>query len=103
LTGIGQVAFDPDLVSRTETTHLCVVGIDEDEKAEFAWLTSVWFTVSGYVGERIRRTARKGDQLDVHATVRLGGGGDYVFVVRDFTVRIAAAGVAAMNSAARSI
>jgi single-strand DNA-binding protein len=76
LTAIGQLARNPELVTRGDTSHtrFCLVGNDyagkDDEGAAREVVTSLWFVAFGALGEAIARNSRKGDQLIVEARVR---------------------------------
>jgi single-strand DNA-binding protein len=76
LTAVGQLARNPDLVSKGDKsyTKLCLVGNDyagkDEEGAAREVTTSLWFVAFGTMGESIARHARKGDQLILEARVR---------------------------------
>jgi single-strand DNA-binding protein len=76
LTAIGNLARNPELVSKGEKSYarLCLVGNDyagkDEEGAAREVVTSLWFVAFGAMGEAIARNARKGDQLIVEARVR---------------------------------
>lgn len=76
LTAIGNLARDPELTVKGETTYarLCLIGNDyagrDEDGAEREITTSIWFVAFGALGEAIGRTARKGDQLILSAQVR---------------------------------
>lgn len=76
LTAIGNLARNPDLVSKGEKSYakLCLVGNDyagkDEEGAAREVTTSLWFVAFGPLGESIARNARKGDQLILEARVR---------------------------------
>jgi single-strand DNA-binding protein len=76
LTAVGNLARNPELVARSETsyTRFCLVGNDysgKDEEGESREVTtSLWFTAFGTLGESLARHARKGDQLIIEAHVR---------------------------------
>lgn len=76
LIAIGNLARDPELAVKGETTYarLCLIGNDyagRDEDGEGRELTtSIWFVAFGALGEAIGRNARKGDQLILEARVR---------------------------------
>ena len=76
LTAVGNLARNPELVSKGERsyTKLCLVGNDyagkDDEGAAKEVVTSLWFVAFGPMGESIAQHARKGDQLILEARVR---------------------------------
>jgi len=76
LTAIGNLAANPELVSKGEMvfTRFCLVGNDyagrDEEGAAREVVTSVWFVAFGPIGEALARNSRKGDQLIVEARVR---------------------------------
>jgi len=76
LTAVGNLARNPDLVSKGDKsyTKLCLVGNDyagkDEEGAAREVTTSLWFVAFGPLGESIARHARKGDQLILEARVR---------------------------------
>ena len=77
LTAIGNLARDPELTVKGETTYarLCLIGNDyagrDEGGAEREITTSIWFVAFGALGEAIGRTARKGDMAPVtRANVR---------------------------------
>lgn len=76
LTAVGNLARNPELVSKGERSHtkLCLVGNDyagkDEEGAAKEVVTSLWFVAFGPMGESIARHARKGDQLILEAKVR---------------------------------
>ena len=76
LTAIGNLARDPELMSKGEKSYarLCLVGNDyagkDEEGTAREVTTSLWFVAFGALGESIARNARKGDQLIVEARVR---------------------------------
>jgi single-strand DNA-binding protein len=76
LIGVGNLAKDPELVSKGTAvyTRLCLVGNDyagkDEEGAPREIVTSLWFVAFGALGEVLARNARKGDQLMVEARVR---------------------------------
>jgi single-strand DNA-binding protein len=76
ITAIGNLARDPELVAKGETTYtrFCLTGNDhtgkEEEGAAREIATSLWFVAFGSLGEVIARYARKGDQLVLEARVR---------------------------------
>ncbi|HEV2229268.1 MAG TPA: single-stranded DNA-binding protein [Steroidobacteraceae bacterium] len=76
LTAVGNLARNPELVSKGERSYarLCLVGNDyagkDEEGAAKEVVTSLWFVAFGPMGESIARNARKGDQLILEAKVR---------------------------------
>ena len=76
LTAVGNLARNPDLVSKGDKsyTKLCLVANDyagkDEEGAAREVTTSLWFVAFGPLGESIARHARKGDQLILEARVR---------------------------------
>jgi single-strand DNA-binding protein len=76
LTAVGNLARDPDLAARNDTSYarFCLVGNDYAGKDEAGAArevtTSVWFVAFGPMGESLARNARKGDQLFIEAHVR---------------------------------
>ena len=76
LTAIGNLARDPELASKNESSYarFCLVGNDyagkDEEGGPREVTTSLWFVAFGPLGEAIAQHARKGDQLIVDARVR---------------------------------
>jgi single-strand DNA-binding protein len=76
LTAVGNLARNPELVTKGEKSHarFCLVGNDyagkDEEGAAREVTTSLWFVAFGAMGETIARNSRKGDQLIVDARVR---------------------------------
>jgi single-strand DNA-binding protein len=76
LTAVGNLARDPDLAARSDTSYarFCLVGNDYAGKDEGGTArevtTSLWFVAFGAMGESLARNARKGDQLFIEAHVR---------------------------------
>lgn len=76
LTAVGNLARNPELVSKGERSYakLCLVGNDyagkDEEGAAKEQVTSLWFVAFGPMGESIAHHARKGDQLILEAKVR---------------------------------
>lgn len=76
LTAIGNLARNPELVAKGDTSYarFCLIGSDyagkDDEGAAREIVTSLWFVAFGPLGEAIARNTRKGDQLFVEARVR---------------------------------
>ena len=98
LTAIGNLARDPELTAKGETTYarFCLIGNDyagrDEEGAEREIVTSVWFVAFGVLGETIAHHARRGDQLMIEAQVRADNWTDkqgerrydYSYVVQGF-------------------
>ncbi len=76
LTGIGNLARDPELISKGETTwaRFCLIGNDfagvDEEGSAREVATSIWFTAFGSLGKTIANHCRGGDQLIVQCRVR---------------------------------
>ena len=76
LVAIGNLATNPELISKGETvyTRFCLVGNDyagkDEEGSAREVVTSLWFVGFGGLGEAIAKNARKGDQLIVEARIR---------------------------------
>jgi single-strand DNA-binding protein len=76
LTAVGNLARDPELVAKNDTsyTRFCLVGNDyagkDEEGAAREVVTTLWLVAFGALGEALARNARKGDQLFVEAHVR---------------------------------
>ena len=76
MTAVGNLAKDPELASKGDTTYtrFCLVGNDyagKDGQGNVREVvTSVWFVAFENMGEAIAKNARKGDQLIVQAQVR---------------------------------
>jgi single-strand DNA-binding protein len=76
LTAVGNLASDPELAVKGETTYtrFCLVGNDyagKDENGNVReTVTSLWFVAFENLGEAIAKNARKGDQLILQAQVR---------------------------------
>jgi single-strand DNA-binding protein len=76
LTAVGNLARNPELVAKNETSYskLCLVGNDyagkDEEGAAREVVTTLWFVAFGAIGEALARNARKGDQLFIEARVR---------------------------------
>src|SRR5215813_8954695 len=71
---IGNLARNPELVSKGDLTYtrFLLVGNDyrrDEEGAAQEYVTTLWFTAFGPLGESLARNARKGDQLIVEAYV----------------------------------
>jgi single-strand DNA-binding protein len=76
LTAVGNLAKDPELAIKGETTYtrFCLLGNDYAGKDENGHAreaaTSLWFVAFDSLGEAIAKNARKGDQLVLQAQVR---------------------------------
>jgi single-strand DNA-binding protein len=76
LTAVGNLAKDPELAIKGETTYtrFCLLGNDYAGKDEHGnareAATSLWFVAFDSLGEAIAKNARKGDQLVLQAQVR---------------------------------
>jgi single-strand DNA-binding protein len=76
LTAIGNLAKDPELLSKGSTTYtrICLVGNDYAGKNGQGntkeATTSVYLVAFDNLGEAIAKNARKGDQLILQAQVR---------------------------------
>jgi single-strand DNA-binding protein len=104
LTAIGNLARDPELTAKNDTsyTRFCLIGNDyagkDEEGTAREVVTSIWFVAFGALGEAIGKNARMGDQLIVDACIRVNNWTDkqgekrydYSFVVQGF--RFGAAG-----------
>ena len=98
VSAIGNLAKDPELVSKGDTsyTRICLIGNDYAGKTEDGSarevVTSIWFVAFGSLGEAIAGNARKGDQLILKARIRSNNWTDqqgekqydYSFVVDGF-------------------
>ena len=98
VSAIGNLAKDPELVSKGDTsyTRICLIGNDyagkSDDGSAREVVTSLWFVAFGGLGEAIASNARKGDQLIVKARIRSNNWTDeqgekqydYSFVVDGF-------------------
>jgi single-strand DNA-binding protein len=98
LTAVGNLAKDPELASKGDTTYakLHLVGNDyagKDAQGNVREeVTGVWFVAFDNLGEAIARNARKGDQLILQAQMRADNWTDkegekqyaYSFVVQNF-------------------
>ena len=75
LTAVGQLARNPELSIKEETTfaRFCLVGTDEVAEGERAGpkevVTSLWFLAFGEIASMIARNSRKGDQLILEARI----------------------------------
>ena len=98
LSAIGNLARNPDLISKGDLTYtrICLVGNDyagkDEEGVAREVVTSVWFVAFGALGESLARNSRKGDQLLLEARIRANNWTDtkgerqydYSFVVEGF-------------------
>jgi len=98
VSAVGNLARNPELVSKSDTsyTRFCLIGNDyggrEDDGSAREVVTSLWFVAFGAMGEAIASNARKGDQLIVRARIRANNWTDdqgekqydYSFVVEGF-------------------
>jgi single-strand DNA-binding protein len=98
VSAIGNLAKDPELVSKGDTSYarICLIGNDyagkSDDGSTREVVTSLWFVAFGGLGEAIASNARKGDQLIVKARIRSNNWTDeqgekqydYSFVVDGF-------------------
>jgi single-strand DNA-binding protein len=98
LTAVGNLAKDPELAVKGDTTYakICLIGNDyagkDDHGNPREAATTVWFVAFESIGEAIARNARKGDQLIVQAQMRADNWTDkegekqydYSFVVQNF-------------------
>jgi len=98
LHAVGNLARNPDLLSRGEITYtrFCLIGNDyagrDEEGVAREIVTGVWFVAFGPLGEAIARHALKGDQLILDARIRANNWTDangekqydYSFVVEGF-------------------
>ena len=113
LTAVGNLAKNPELAVKGDTTYtrICLVGNDyagKDEQGNAREaVTSLWFVAFEGLGEAIAKNARKGDQLILQAQVRANNWTDkegdkqydYSFVVQGF--RFGAPGKAKREELAR--
>ena len=76
VTAVGNLAADPELAVKGDTTYarFCLVGNDYAGKDEHGntreAVTSIWFVAFESLGEAIAKNARKGDQLILSAQIR---------------------------------
>src|ERR1700756_243415 len=76
LTAVGNLARDPELAAKNDTSYarFCLVGNDyagkDEEGTAREVVTTLWFVAFGALGEALAKNARKGDQLMVAARVR---------------------------------
>ena len=113
LTAVGNLARDPELMTRGEATYarFSLVGNDyagKDARGNVREIvTSLYFVAFDSIGEAIAKRARKGDQLVLLAHVRANNWTDkdgkarfdHTFVVQDF--RFGAPGKLKREEAAR--
>jgi single-strand DNA-binding protein len=75
LIAVGNLARNPELVAKGDTLYakFLLVGNDyvgrDEEGASREFVTTLWFTAFGAMGEAIAKNALKGDQLIVEAHV----------------------------------
>jgi single-strand DNA-binding protein len=98
LTAVGNLAKDPELLSKGETTYtqICLMGNDyagkDSQGNAREATTSLYFVAFDNLGETIAKNARKGDQLILQAQVRANNWTDkdgdrhydHTFVVQTF-------------------
>jgi single-strand DNA-binding protein len=98
VTAVGNLAKDPELSVKGDTTYtrICLVGNDyagkDDHGNAREVVTSLWFVAFEGLGETIAKNARKGDQLILQAQIRANNWTDkegekqydYSFVVHSF-------------------
>ena len=98
LTAVGNLAKNPELAVKGDTTYtrICLVGNDYAGKDAHGnpreAATSVYFVAFENLGEVIAKNARKGDQLIVQAQIRSNNWTDkdgekrydYSFVIQNF-------------------
>ena len=98
LTAVGNLAKNPELNVKGETTYtrICLVGNDyagkEADGTPREAVTSLWLVAFEGLGEVLAKNARKGDQLIVQAQVRANNWTDrdgekqydYSFVIQGF-------------------
>jgi single-strand DNA-binding protein len=98
LTAVGNLAKDPELMSKGDTTYtqFCLMGNDyagKDARGNVREIaTSLYFVAFDNLGEAIAKNARIGDQLIVQAQVRANNWTDkdgerrydHTFVVQNF-------------------
>jgi single-strand DNA-binding protein len=76
LLAVGNLARNPELVAKGDTLYakFLLVGTDyagrDEQGAVREYVTSLWFTAFGAMGEAIAKNALKGDQLIVEAHVQ---------------------------------
>jgi single-strand DNA-binding protein len=76
VTAIGNLAKNPELLAKGDTTYtrFCLIGNDyagKDEQGNAREAaTSLWFVAFEALGETIANNARKGDQLILQAQIR---------------------------------
>ena len=113
VTAVGNLAKDPELAYKGDTTYtrICLVGNDyagKDEQGNAREeATSLWFVAFENLGEAIAKNSRKGDQLILQAQIRANNWTDkegekhydYSYVVQNF--RFGAPGRAKREELAR--
>ena len=76
LTAVGNLARNPELVTRTEGAYarFCLIGNDyvgrDEQGAPREVVTSLWFVAFGALAQTLAHNTRKGYQLIVRARVR---------------------------------
>jgi len=76
LTAVGNLARNPELVTRAEGSYarFCLIGNDyagrDEQGAVRELVTSLWFVAFGSLAQTLAHNTRKGDQLIVTARVR---------------------------------
>jgi single-strand DNA-binding protein len=98
VTAIGNLAKDPELGQKGDTTYarICLVGNDYAGKDAHGdvreAVTSLWFVAFESLGEAIAKNARVGDQLIIQAQIRANNWTDkegekqydYSYVIQGF-------------------
>ena len=98
VTAVGNLAKDPELAVKGETTYtrFCLVGNDYAGKDAHGnvrgVVTTLWFVAFESLGETIAKNVRKGDQLILQAQIRANNWTDkegekqydYSYVVQSF-------------------
>ncbi len=98
LTAVGNLANDPELAVKGDTTYakFCLVGNDyagKDEQGNAREIvTTLWFVAFDGLGESIAKNVLKGDQLILEAQIRSNNWTDkegerqydHSFVVQNF-------------------
>jgi len=98
LTAVGNLAADPELAAKGDTTYtkFRLIGNDyagKDSQGNVREITTgLWFVAFENLGEAIAKNARKGDQLIIQAQVRANNWTDkegekqydYSYIVQSF-------------------
>jgi len=98
LTAVGNLAADPELAAKGDTTYtkFRLIGNDyagKDGQGNVREITTgLWFVAFENLGEAIAKNARKGDQLIIQAQVRANNWTDkegekqydYSYIVQSF-------------------